>query len=55
MIEFLESTSKLITFLQRPIKLLVGVLFELYTPAKLTEIQRRTSCLSHHIEACHSA
>ena len=54
-IEFLETTSKLITFSQRSIKRLVGILFEVFTPAKLTEIQRRISLLPHRIEACHSA
>ena len=36
-IVFLETTSKLITFSQQSIKLLVGILFEFFTPAKLTE------------------
>ena len=40
---------------QRSIKLLVGILIEVFTPAKLTEIQRRISLLPHLIEACHSA
>ena len=53
---FLETTSKLITFSQRSIKLLVGILFDFFTLAKLTEIQRRIiSLLLHRIEACHSA
>ena len=43
-IAFLKTTSKLITFSQRSIKLLVGILFDFFTPAKLTEIQRRISC-----------
>ena len=47
-IVFSETTLKLITFSQRSIKLLVGILFEFFTPAKLTEIQRRIS-LSCHI------
>ena len=34
---------ELITFSQWSIKVLVGILFELFTPAKLTEIQRRIS------------
>ena len=55
-IAFLKTTSKLITFSQRSIKLLVGILFDFFTPAKLTEIQRRIiSLLPHRIEACHSA
>ena len=54
-IVFLESTSKLITFSQRSIILLVGILFEFFTPEKLAEIQRRTPLLPHRIEACHSA
>ena len=36
-IVFLETTSKLITFSQRSIKLLVGILFEFFTSAKSTE------------------
>ena len=43
-IAFFETTSKLITFSQRLIKLLVGILFEFFTSVKLTEIQRRISC-----------
>ena len=55
-IAVLKTTSKLITFSQRSIKLLVGILFDFFTPAKLTEIQRRIiSLLPHRIEACHSA
>ena len=51
----LRTTSKLLRFLQQSIKLLVGILLEFFTPAKLTEIQRRISLLPHRIEACHSA
>ena len=36
-IVFLETTLKLITFSQRSIKLLVGILFEFFTSAKSTE------------------
>ena len=50
-IVFSETTLKLITFSQRSIKLLVGILFEFFTLAKLTEIQRRISLLPHRIEA----
>ena len=42
-IVFLETTSRLITFSQRSIKLLMGILFEFVTPAKITESQRRIS------------
>ena len=52
-IVFLENTLKLTTFSQRWIKLLVGILFEFFTPSKLTEIQRRISLLPHGIEACY--
>ena len=53
---FLETTSKLITFSQQSIKLLVGVLFDFFALAKLTEIQKHViSLLPHRIEACHSA
>ena len=38
-IVFLETTSKLITFSQRSIKLLVGILFEFFTPAKLQKFK----------------
>ena len=48
-IVFLETTSKFITFSQRSIKLLVGILFEFFTPVKLTEIQRRIFLLPHRI------
>ena len=44
---FLETTSKLITFSQRLIKFLVGILFEFFTPAKLTEFQRRIYLSCH--------
>ena len=47
-IVFLETTSKLTTFSERSIKLLVGIYFEFFTPVKLTEIQRRID-LSCHI------
>ena len=53
-IVLLETTSKLITFSQRSIKLLVGIYFEFFTPVKLTEIQRRISLLPHRFEGCHS-
>ena len=46
---------ELIMFSQRSTKVLVGILFELFAPTKLTEIQRRISLLPHRIEACHSA
>lgn len=50
-IVFLESTSKLITFSQRSIIIfLVHILFEFFTPVKLTEIQRRISLLPDRIE-----
>ena len=47
-IAVLKTTSKLITFSQRSIKLLVGILFDFFTPAKLTEIQRRISPATSH-------
>ena len=38
-IVFLETNSKLTTFSQRSLKLLVGILFEFFTPVKLTEFK----------------
>ena len=42
-------------FSQRLIKLLVGILFEFFTPVKLKEMQRGISLFPDRIEACHSA